>query len=152
MQEPFWITNFTAFLGISHTYYNIMDVSTIKRSVMLNGPTSKPKNANMPDRVYNPIKLRLCICTQHQTSFNWDCGCITVKMYPQSHKWKLLIQLFNFGTLLDPDSFGEGNGPILLDNVNCYSTSYLHLLSCQYRTSISSICDHTEDVGIICCK
>ena len=49
-------------------------------------------------------------------------------------------------------SFGVGNGTILLDNVNCYSTSYLHLLSCQYRTIVSSICDHTDDVAITCCK
>jgi len=39
MQEPFWITNFTAFLGISHTYYNIWIFPhnpTIKHSAMLN--------------------------------------------------------------------------------------------------------------------
>jgi len=50
------------------------------------------------------------------------------------------------------DSFGQGNGTILLDDVSCSSSNYLHLLSCQYSTRISFFCDHSEDVAVYCCK
>ena len=52
----------------------------------------------------------------------------------------------------DHDSFGQGDGAILLDNVNCYYTSYLHLLSCRYSTAISRSCSHADDVAVTCCK
>ena len=50
------------------------------------------------------------------------------------------------------DSFGEGNGTIQLDDVDCYSTSYLHLLSCRYSTVISRFCRHSDDVAVYCSK
>ena len=50
------------------------------------------------------------------------------------------------------DSFGQGSGTILLDDVSCSSTSYLHLLSCRYSTVISSSCDHSDDVAVLCCE
>ena len=50
------------------------------------------------------------------------------------------------------DSFGQGSGTIVLDNVNCYSSNYLHLLSCQYSTVISIFCSHSHDVAVHCCE
>ena len=48
--------------------------------------------------------------------------------------------------------FGQGGGQILLDNVRCYSTNFLHLLSCQYSTAVSRTCNHANDVAVACCK
>ena len=60
-----------------------------------------------------------------------------------------VMQTYN---LPDHDSFGQGDGAILLDNVNCYYASFLHLLFCQYSTAISISCSHADDVAVTCCK
>ena len=42
--------------------------------------------------------------------------------------------------------FGEGTGPILLDNLGCIGNE-TSLLDCLYS---DENCDHTEDAGVIC--
>ena len=43
--------------------------------------------------------------------------------------------------------FGEGNGPIHLDDVQCTGDETC-IFNCQYTTNHN--CDHYEDVGIRC--
>ena len=44
--------------------------------------------------------------------------------------------------------FGQGTGPIHLDNVGCTGTEQT-LLSCSHSTSTSN-CGHHEDAGVAC--
>ena len=44
--------------------------------------------------------------------------------------------------------FGQGNGPIGLDNVGC-SGSELRLVDCSYDSHTSD-CSHVEDAGVLC--
>ena len=46
-------------------------------------------------------------------------------------------------------TFGEGSGPIWLDEVSC-SRSDLRLLDCNHRGWNVHNCGHSEDAGIIC--
>ena len=42
---------------------------------------------------------------------------------------------------------------MLLEDVDCSSSSYLVLLQCSYSTVISSYCnDNTRDAFVACCK
>ena len=45
--------------------------------------------------------------------------------------------------------FGEGTGPILLDNVQCVNSEPT-LLQCTHVTQHN--CDHSEDAGVQCTK
>ena len=45
--------------------------------------------------------------------------------------------------------FGQGTGPIWLDDLSC-SGSELTLLQCSHRGLGSHNCDHGEDVGVRC--
>lgn len=56
-------------------------------------------------------------------------------------------------TLGVTDSFyGEGKGPILLDNVECLGVEST-VLECVYDTHTAD-CSHSQDAGVIChpCK
>ena len=45
--------------------------------------------------------------------------------------------------------FGQGNGPILLDNLQCRGSEG-NLLSCSHGGIGSHNCKHTEDAGVRC--
>ena len=48
------------------------------------------------------------------------------------------------------DSFGEGEGPIFLQQLGCEGTES-RLLECQRFTGLGlTTCDHSEDVGVRC--
>ena len=47
--------------------------------------------------------------------------------------------------------FGQGDGPVLLDNVQCNPReSTLSLLQCRHRGVYIHNCDHTKDAGVRC--
>ncbi|XP_064598024.1 macrophage scavenger receptor types I and II-like [Liolophura sinensis] len=46
--------------------------------------------------------------------------------------------------------FGQGKGPIWLDNVHCEGHEN-SLLDCSHRPLGDSSCDHSEDAGVTCC-
>ena len=51
-------------------------------------------------------------------------------------------------------AFGQGRGPILLDNLQCTGTES-SLLGCSHRgIGVFSSCSHSEDAGVVCppCK
>ena len=45
--------------------------------------------------------------------------------------------------------FGEGDGPIVLDNVRCNSRE-IALLECGHNGLFTHNCDHREDAGVRC--
>ena len=45
--------------------------------------------------------------------------------------------------------FGEGNGPVFLNNLEC-SGSESRLLDCEQSTVGNNLCDHSNDVGVRC--
>ena len=49
--------------------------------------------------------------------------------------------------------YGPGTGPILLTQVQCDDDTN-HILRCRVRgsSSLTSQCNHENDVGVICCK
>ena len=64
---------------------------------------------------------------------------------------KIAVENFQY-TGITNSSFGEGLGPILLDNVNCLGMEST-ILECQYDTRTYD-CSHYQDAGIEClpCK
>ena len=57
--------------------------------------------------------------------------------------------LFSGAIALDYATFGEGGGPIFLDDVNCIG-SEIRLADCSHRGIGSHNCYHYEDAGVVC--
>jgi len=66
----------------------------------------------------------------------------------------MMILLPSVTTALYWATFGQGRGPILLDNLQCAGTES-SLLGCSHRgIGVLSSCSHSEDAGVVCppCK
>ena len=62
----------------------------------------------------------------------------------------LMILLPSVTTALYRATFGQGRGPILLDNLQCAGTES-SLLGCSHRgIGVLSSCSHLEDAGVVC--
>ena len=49
--------------------------------------------------------------------------------------------------------FGTDTAAILLEDVDCSTSSYLVLLQCSYNYQYSSYCiDDSRDAFVVCCK
>ena len=46
-------------------------------------------------------------------------------------------------------AFGQGNGPIMLDNLNCNGNE-TYISECPSLGWFSHHCDHSEDAGVSC--
>ena len=46
--------------------------------------------------------------------------------------------------------FGQGTGPIVLDDVHCSSTIHRRLLDCPHRGIHTHNCRHNKDAGVSC--
>jgi len=58
----------------------------------------------------------------------------------------------NCGTVLESKTsafFGEGDGMIWLDDVQCTGTEH-SILKCPHRNMGENDCGHGEDAGVIC--
>ena len=53
------------------------------------------------------------------------------------------------GTAIGSAYFGQGSGPILLDNVTC-TGSELTLANCEHLGFGNTNCNHSEDAGVRC--
>ena len=47
-------------------------------------------------------------------------------------------------------AYGQGSGPIWLDNVNCNPDTNARLSDCPANAVGVHNCDHSEDAGVIC--
>ena len=64
-----------------------------------------------------------------------------------NHK-TIIINLFHVGVVAHSSAyFGQGTGPIQLDNVNCAGTEQ-NLVDCPHITNDN--CAHSEDAGVTC--
>ena len=67
-------------------------------------------------------------------------------MHPPTHNHTHTFQdAIGIGRAL----FGEGIGPIYLDDVRCRGTE-LNITSCPHRGRGTSNCGHTEDASVLC--
>ena len=46
--------------------------------------------------------------------------------------------------------FGQGQGSIILDNVQCDGSEVSLYQQCRHSTPLSHNCGHHEDVGVVC--
>ena len=57
--------------------------------------------------------------------------------------------MFVGGVAYSSAHFGEGTGPIFLDNVQCISSSN-QLLECSSSPILTHNCQHSDDAGVGC--
>ena len=86
------------------------------------------------------------VCSQLGTSFSSGTEFCHLFRYMSLIFCVILMQT---GQALSNAYFGEGSGPIFLDNVACSGTEST-LLSCNSSQIGSHFCEHKDDVGMRC--
>lgn len=78
------------------------------------------------------------------------CSCVIGMFFNYKLAWLLLHTDSGAALAVTSAHFGEGNGPIFLDQVQCIGNEE-NLLDCERGAVLGEhMCDHSEDVGIRC--
>ena len=85
---------------------------------------------------------------------NWDMHTLEVSASTKTVRiyiCKLICNCAAFvgGIAYSNTQFGAGTGPIVLDDVQCSSTSS-QLLECSSRPILTHNCQHSDDAGVGC--
>ncbi len=65
------------------------------------------------------------------------------------HLFQLLLHLTVGATVLPNSAFGEGSGPVVLDNLMCNGLEN-RLFDCSHAGLERTSCSHNQDAGIAC--
>lgn len=83
-----------------------------------------------------------------------ETGTIVFKLTQETILPFLCVSHFRMGAVAKSSAFfGQGSGPILLDDLNCLGQE-TNILQCDAKGWGRNNCGHDEDVGVICgsCK
>ena len=103
------------------------------------------------------VTIRLVLRMQQSSANSWDSlemVYIPFIVRPQSNRIMTLLSFLFLGAIaLGGAFYGEGTGPIYLDDTECTS-NHTNLLECFESVNAANIgehnCQHSEDVSVIC--
>lgn len=83
--------------------------------------------------------------------YNGEYGTVCDDYFTMENAQVACRQLgFAGAKMLAPEAhFGEGTGPIVMDNVRCIGTE-TNIAQCSHKEWAVHDCNHREDVGIMC--